>query len=69
MCYLNWFSEIPQGIDCNGHGTHIAGTVGGEVFGIAKESEMYGVRVLDCNSMSTWAYVIDGKSCLFLTSF
>ena len=37
-----------NGQDCNGHGTHVAGTVGGTRFGIAKRVELRGVRVLDC---------------------
>lgn len=35
--------------DCHGHGTHVAGTVGGEQHGIAKEADLVPVRVLDCN--------------------
>ena len=38
-----------NGIDCNGHGTHVAGTVGGDVFGVAKSVTLVAVRVLDCS--------------------
>ncbi len=35
--------------DCNGHGTHVAGTVGGALFGVAKGVALHAVRVLDCD--------------------
>ena len=34
--------------DCDGHGTHVAGTVGGSTYGVAKGATLVGVRVLDC---------------------
>jgi aqualysin 1 len=46
--------------DCNGHGTHVAGTVGGTRYGIAKEVQLYAVRVLDCSGSGTWSGVIAG---------
>src|SRR5947209_18504005 len=38
-----------KGIDCNGHGTHVAGTVGGTTYGVAKSVSLVAVRVLDCS--------------------
>ena len=35
--------------DCHGHGTHVAGTVGGSTYGIAKSVRLYAVRVLNCS--------------------
>jgi subtilisin family serine protease len=35
--------------DCNGHGTHVAGTVAGKTYGVAKAATIVPVRVLDCN--------------------
>jgi subtilisin family serine protease len=34
--------------DCNGHGTHVAGTIGGATYGVAKKVRIVAVRVLDC---------------------
>jgi len=49
-----------NGQDCNGHGTHVAGTVGGTTYGIAKAVKLYSVRVLDCFGNGTWAGFIAG---------
>jgi subtilisin family serine protease len=46
--------------DCNGHGTHVAGTVGGTVYGVAKGASLVAVRVLDCNGSGSTAGVIAG---------
>ncbi|GAB4082915.1 S8 family peptidase [Modestobacter muralis] len=46
--------------DCNGHGTHVAGTVGGAKYGVAKGVRLVGVRVLDCAGSGTNAGVIAG---------
>lgn len=46
--------------DCNGHGTHVAGTVGGATYGVAKGAKLYAVRVLDCNGSGTTSGVIAG---------
>ncbi|GAA4344655.1 S8 family peptidase [Kangiella taiwanensis] len=46
--------------DCNGHGTHVAGTVGGSTWGIAKGVTLYGVRVLGCNGSGSNSGVIAG---------
>ena len=39
--------------DCNGHGTHVAGTVGGSTYGVAKAVRLVGVRVLNCAGSGT----------------
>jgi subtilisin family serine protease len=48
------------GIDCNSHGTHVAGTIGGTTYGIAKQVNLHAVRVLDCAGNGTVAGVIAG---------
>lgn len=49
-----------NGQDCNGHGTHVAGTIGGNVHGVAKQTFLRGVRVLGCNGSGTISGVIAG---------
>ena len=49
-----------SGADCNGHGTHVAGTIGGSTYGVAKSSLPRGVRVLDCNGSGSNSGVIAG---------
>ena len=45
---------------CNGHGTHVAGTVGGSTWGVAKGARLYSVRVLDCTGSGTATSIIAG---------
>jgi subtilisin family serine protease len=46
--------------DCNGHGTHVAGTIGGAAFGLAKSVALTAVKVLDCNGSGSAASVMAG---------
>ena len=46
--------------DCNGHGTHVAGTVGGTTYGVAKNVRLVAVRVLDCGGSGSNSGVIAG---------
>jgi subtilisin family serine protease len=50
------------GEDCNGHGTHVAGTVGGNTFGVAKGVRLHAVKVLggDCGRSGEWSWFISG---------
>jgi subtilisin family serine protease len=54
------FDHEGNGIDCNGHGSHVAGIIGGQTFGVAKKARLLGVRVLNCQGTGTWSDVIDG---------
>jgi subtilisin family serine protease len=49
-----------SGNDCNGHGTHVAGTIGSATYGVAKAARLRGVRVLDCNGSGSWSGIIAG---------
>ena len=56
-------NTVPDGrssTDCNGHGTHVAGTIGGSTYGVAKSVRLYAVRVLDCNGSGANSDVIAG---------
>ena len=46
--------------DCNGHGTHVAGTIGGARYGVAKDVRLVGVRVLDCAGSGSYSTIIKG---------
>jgi subtilisin family serine protease len=46
--------------DCNGHGTHVSGTIGGTTYGMAKDVSLVAVRVLNCQGSGTNAQVISG---------
>jgi subtilisin family serine protease len=49
-----------QATDCNGHGTHVAGTVGGSQYGVAKNVQLVAVKVLGCTGSGTTAGVVQG---------
>ena len=48
------------GEDCNGHGTHVAGTIGAATYGVAKGVSLHGVRVLSCAGLGLTSDVIAG---------
>jgi len=57
------FTAIVDGLgsaDCNGHGTHVAGTIAGKTYGVAKKSTLIPVRVLDCTGSGSYSTVITG---------
>ena len=54
------FNDGQNAQDCNGHGTHVAGTSGGTVYGVAKGSTLHAVRVLDCDGGGSMDGVIAG---------
>ena len=57
------FDSIEDGLgteDCRGHGTHVAGTVGGSTVGVAKDVLLHPVRVLDCEGQGTLEQVLAG---------
>lgn len=58
----NPFDPSSTPTDCNGHGTHVAGTIGGTQFGVAKNVILHGIRVVNCSgtgSSSSTAAGID----------
>ncbi|MDQ1645148.1 MAG: hypothetical protein QOJ50_1332, partial [Cryptosporangiaceae bacterium] len=57
---IDTVDEDGDATDCNGHGTHVAGVIGGARYGIAKNVHLVAVRVLDCAGIGTDATVIAG---------
>ena len=51
-------NPLPDGSDCHGHGTHVAGTIGGETSGVAKGVTLWSHRVLDCTGWGSLSGVI-----------
>lgn len=57
---FDFASDDSDASDCNGHGTHVAGTIGGSTYGVAKNARLIAVRVLDCNGSGSLSDVIAG---------
>jgi subtilisin family serine protease len=58
---VSGFNAFADGVtDCNGHGTHVAGVVGGSNYGVAKSATLVPVRVLDCNGSGSISTVLAG---------
>ncbi|MFC9295074.1 S8 family serine peptidase [Streptomyces sp. NPDC057011] len=49
-----------NGQDCNGHGTHVAGTVAGKSYGVARKASLVSVRVLNCEGKGEWSGILAG---------
>ncbi len=50
--------DLEPGNDCGGHGTHVAGTVGGKLYGVAKDVNLISVRVFSCRGITSSSRVI-----------
>ena len=57
---VNTVDSSPSTTDCNGHGTHTAGTVGGETYGVAKDVTLIAVRVFGCGNSTATSAIIAG---------
>lgn len=60
---LSGYTAISDGngtTDCNGHGTHVAGTVGGSTYGVAKNGNLVPIRILGCDGSGASSNVIAG---------
>lgn len=56
-------SFVPDGLgtaDCHGHGSHVAGTIGGTTYGVAKQVTLVPVRVLDCSGSGDASWTVLG---------
>ena len=57
-------NETHEGEDCNGHGTHVAGLVGGNGTGLATSVTLFSVRVANCLGIASEASLLDGLMCV-----
>jgi subtilisin family serine protease len=55
---FDFVSNDGDASDCHGHGTHVAGTVGGAAHGVAKGVQLVAVRVLDCTGVGSYTGII-----------
>ena len=61
--FVQWGKTIPKNdkdVDANGHGTHVAGTVGSKTYGVAKAANLVAVKVLGSNGSGTMGDVVAG---------
>lgn len=57
---VNTVDQAPSTQDCNGHGTHVAGTVGGATYGVAKAVTLVAVRVFGCSDSTPVSEIVEG---------
>jgi subtilisin family serine protease len=58
-----WYDALGgTGTDCNGHGTHCAGSVGSRSYGVATSASLYGIRVLSCLGFGSNSGILDGMN-------
>ena len=58
--YYQFYLFGMQGKDCNGHGSHCAGTVGGNLYGVAKNCNLFACRTLSCSGSGSKSNSIAG---------
>ena len=58
------YGQSQAGRDCEGHGTHVAGLVGGKSTGVANGVTIFSVRILDCTLKGTEASLLHGLMCV-----
>jgi subtilisin family serine protease len=56
----NFIDNKAEASDCHGHGTHVAGTIGGSTYGVAKDVKLVAVKVLDCSGSGSYSAIIAG---------
>jgi subtilisin family serine protease len=56
----DFINDGKNGEDCNGHGTHVAGIVGGSTYGVAKNVNIHSIRVLGCSGSSANSSTLNG---------
>lgn len=56
-------NENQAGRDCEGHGTHVAGLIGGKGTGVASGVTLFSIRILNCNRIATETTLVEGLMC------
>jgi subtilisin family serine protease len=56
----NFIDGNADASDCNGHGTHVAGTIGGRTYGVTKDVKLVAVKVLDCTGSGSYSAIMAG---------
>ena len=56
---IDTVSNDEDATDCNGHGTHVAGSIGGKTYGVSKDVKIVGVRVLDCGGSGSVSNIVE----------
>jgi subtilisin family serine protease len=59
---------VPDGDDCHGHGTHVAGTIGGATYGVAENVRLYGYRVFNCTGTGSVSKLLTALDTIALQS-
>jgi subtilisin family serine protease len=54
-----------KNIDCNGHGTHVSGTIGSKTYGVSKKTNLIAVKVLGCDGSGSYSGVLKGMEFVF----
>ena len=62
------YGEHQVGNDCTGHGTHVAGTVGGLKYGVAPGVTVFSVRVINCYNIGSWNTIVQGLECVLVNA-
>jgi hypothetical protein len=62
-----WSANFADSLDtdCNSHGTHVAGTIGSQNYGVCPDANLFAVKVLDCNGSGSLSGVIKGIEWVF----